>query len=77
MLSLPVRFTTSFHADIRAQGVFKNARGWLRGWELPPEEEERLGSMQDPEVVLRQRPIKLWIEVQTGTSKTATASTHH
>ena len=69
VLNLPVRFTTSFHADIRAQGVFKNARGWLRGWTLPPEEEERLAQVQEPEVVLRQMPARLWIEVPTGTNK--------
>ena len=69
VLNLPIRFTISFHADIRAKGVFKNARGWLRGWTLQPEEEERLAQIPDPEVVLLKRPISLWIEVRTATSK--------
>ena len=36
---------------------------------MPPEEEERRIQIQDPEVVRRQRPISLWIEVGTATSK--------
>ena len=69
VLNLPIRSTISVHADILVKEDFKNAHGWLRGWTLPPEEEERRIPIQGPEVVRRQRPMSLWIEVRTATSK--------
>eukprot|EP00972_Heterocapsa_arctica_P069564 10277563-Heterocapsa_arctica.AAC.1 len=49
--------------------VFKNARGWLPGWELPEEEVARLAHTEEREVVLVKRPTRLHIEVETGTAK--------
>ena len=45
------------------KGVFTNARGWLRGWELTTEEEERIAQLPDAEVALRERPVTLYIEM--------------
>ena len=63
---LPVRFTETPDGDAREKGVFKGARGWLRGWELEEEEQKRLErcSDQDGEVVLERRPKRLFIEMQ-------------
>ena len=47
VLGLPVRFTDSPTAEARAQGIFKHARGFLVGWELPEEEQERLELLAD------------------------------
>ena len=51
---LPVRFTETPDGDAREKGVFKGARGWLRGWELEDEVEVRLEKLNDDdsEVVL-------------------------
>ena len=68
VLDLPVRFTESINATARRMGVFKHSRGILRGWDLPTEETERLTQMEDPEVVLCKRPLKLHIEVKTATA---------
>ena len=56
VLDLPVRFTDAPSASAREQGVFKNARGKLRGWKLLDDEEVRLRLLSDPEVVLRLHP---------------------
>ena len=69
VLDLPVRFTEGLGKQAREQGVFKHSRGWLRGWELTPEETTRLEQLDDEEVVLYQRPTKLFIEVETATNK--------
>ena len=69
VLDLPVRFTDTPYGSCREQGVFKNARGWLRGWKLSEEVERRLEESSAPEVVLRQRPLQLFIEVISATSK--------
>ena len=61
VVDLPVRFTECPDADARRKGVFKNAKGWLRGWELVPEEAQRLQAIDEPEVVLVKRPKKLFI----------------
>jgi hypothetical protein len=66
VLDLPVRFTQAPDRGAKAKGVFTNARGCLRGWELPPEGEERIAGMDDPEIVLKQRPLYLYIEVEGG-----------
>jgi len=64
---LPVRFTESVDRVSREMGVFKHCRGILREWQLSETEIERLKDLEDPEVVLYQRPTKLFIEVDTGT----------
>ena len=67
VLDLPVRFTDAPNASAREQGVFKNARGWLRGWDLMEEEQARLAEMTEPEVVLQRRPKHLYIELEAPT----------
>ena len=69
VLDLPIRFTEALNKQAREQGVFKHARGWLRGWELPAQEISRLEHLDDEEVVLYSRPLKLFIEVATATEK--------
>ena len=59
MLDLPVRFTCEPTPGDRLKGVFTNARGWLRGWELTTEEEKRIAQLPDTEVALRERPVTL------------------
>ena len=53
-------------------GIFKHCRGILRDWMLPEAEALRLQQMDEPEVVLRQRPLKLYVEIPTGTKATPT-----
>ena len=65
--NLPVRFTDAIDRKAKEQGVFKHTRGILRGWELPDDEEERVRSLAEWEIVLQRRPTKLYIEVPTGT----------
>ena len=45
------------------KGVFTNARGWLRGWELTTEEEQKISQFPVAEVALRERPAALYIEM--------------
>ena len=66
ILDLPVRFTQEPTPGDRLKGVFTNARGWLRGWKLPAEEEARLAELDGAEVVLRLRPSHLYIELASG-----------
>ena len=68
MLDLPIRFSDSPDKAAKAEGVFKHTRGILRGWDLTDEETERLSVLEDPEVVLVDRPLRLYIEVQSGTA---------
>ena len=63
---MPMVFTNS---ENRSQGVFKHSRGKLVGWILPDEERERIRNIEDPEIVLQQRPTKLLIEVATATAE--------
>ena len=63
VLDLPVRFTQEPDPKDRFRGVYTNARGWLRGWDLPPEEEKRLETDTAAEVVLQKRPLNLYIEM--------------
>ena len=65
VLDMPVRFTESLNRDY---GVFKHSRGSIRGWKLKTEECERLSTTVDPEVVLLELPIEIYIEVETATS---------
>ena len=64
---LPVRFTDTPDKAAREKGVFKNARGWLRGWELDEAEQQRLReNVDDKEVVLKERPRKLFIKTESA-----------
>ena len=69
ILDLPIRFTQEPNRGDRHKGVFTNARGWLRGWELPPEEEERVAQSTEAEMVLRLRPSKLHIETVSANTE--------
>ena len=51
VLDIPMRFTEAPSKAAREMGVFKHARGWLRGWDLPEEELQRLNALDDREVV--------------------------
>ena len=62
---LPVRFTETPDREAREKGIFKNARGWLRGWELEAEEQQRLQQSKEAEVVLQRRPKRLFIEMES------------
>ena len=53
-------------------GVFKNARGKIRGWQLPQGELDRLAQEDASEVVLYHRPSKIFMEVDTATPKMPT-----
>ena len=54
------------------QGIFKHARGVLRGWKLETEEQERVEQQADvSELVLQRRPLKLYIEVPSANAKLA------
>ena len=66
VLDLPVRFTESPNKTAKNMGVFKHSRDILRGWQLPQDEQKRIDEGLDPEVVLKKRPDKLFIEVFTG-----------
>ena len=48
ILGLPVRFTGEPERGDRLKGVFTNARGWPRGWQLTNEEEQRLQATNIP-----------------------------
>ena len=66
-LDLPVKLTDTPRGPAKDMGVFKNARGWIRGWDLPENEQKRLEELEDAEVVLTQRPRRLFIEVANST----------
>lgn len=72
IIDLPVRFTESLGKEAREMGVFKHARGILRGMELEEIEKQRLAALPDAEVVLRRRLAKMYIDVPTGTKKMPT-----
>ena len=55
-----MKFTDSLRRDL---GIFKHAKGILRGWEFTEEEAARVAQIQDPEVVLKNWPKKLFVEV--------------
>ena len=40
-----------------------NSRGWLRGWELSAEEDQRIAQLPDAELALREHPVTLYIEM--------------
>ena len=66
ILDLPIRFSFEPERNDRLKGVFTNARGWLRGWDLTPEEEKRVSEATEAEVVLYQRPTTLYIEMASA-----------
>ena len=66
VLDLPVRFTCEPRSGDRKKGVFTNARGWLRGWDLPAEEQQRVDNTIEHEVALCQRPPRLYIETRSA-----------
>ena len=43
--------------------------GILRGWDLDEDEQNRLSATDEPEVVLKKRPKKLYIEVLGGSKE--------
>ena len=55
---------------IRARKSAPCKPGILRGWTLPEEELARLDALDEPEVVLRHRPLKLHIELLAPTKLT-------
>ena len=70
VVDLPIRFTDAPSPSAREQGIFKHARGILRGWQLESEELERVEQQADvSEVVLQRRPTQLLIEVPTANAK--------
>ena len=69
VIGLPIRFTESIDKSSREQGVFKHSRGILVGMKLFDKERARLEELVDNEVVLKQRPAELMIEVPTATKK--------
>ena len=66
VLDLPVRFTCEPSRGDRTKGVFTNARGWLRGWELPAEELQRVNNLDEHEIALCLRPTRLYIETRSA-----------
>ena len=58
---LPVRFTDNPDREAREMDVFKNARGWLRGWDLHAD--ETVPDHNEGEIVLTRRPKNLHIEM--------------
>ena len=60
LINLPVKFTDSLRRDL---GIFKHAKGILRGWEFTEEEAARVALIEAPEIVLKNWPRKLFIEV--------------
>ena len=69
VLDLPIRFTCEPSKGDRLKGVFTNARGWLRGWELPEAEQQRIDSQDDHEIALCQRPTRLYIETRSASTQ--------
>ena len=60
---LPVCFTATPDRKAREVDVFKNARGWQRAWGLDETEQACIRQLQEPEIVLRSRPKRLFIEM--------------
>ena len=65
-MGVTYRFTDTINKESREAGVFKHARGILQGIILDDEEQTRLESMDDMEIVLQQRPKKLILEIENG-----------
>ena len=61
-----------FPLDLSLQHLWlcrRQLHGWLRGWELTEAEEARIGAVEQPEVVVRERPLRLLVEVPTATDR--------
>ena len=71
VFGMPVRFTDTMH---REWGVFKHSRGTLQGWELTEAEKNQTDALDDPEIVLEQRPLMLFVEVDSATAKMLTTN---
>jgi hypothetical protein len=69
VLNLPVRFMDGIGRVERDMGIFKHTRGFLRGWDVEAEEEQRLKESSEPEVVFHRRPLRLHIEVPTASAQ--------
>ena len=65
VLDLPIRFTCEPVQGDRLKGVFTNARGWLRGWNLTEQEAQSVEQSTEPEIALQGRPIALYIQMAT------------
>ena len=59
-MNLLVNFTDSLRRDL---GIFKHAKGILRGWDFTEEEAARVALIEAPEIVLKELHKKLFIEV--------------
>ena len=66
VLDLPIRFTQEPARGDQLNGVFTNARGWIRGWNLPDDETERVANDTSAELVLQKRPLQLHIELASA-----------
>ena len=66
VLDLPIRFTQEPTRGDRLKGIFTNARGWIRGWTLPEDEEKRVAADESAELVLQKRPLQIHIELASA-----------
>ena len=66
VIGMTYRFTDTVSKEAREAGVFKHARGILRGLILDSDEQQRLQNLNDMETVLQQRPKKLVLEIENG-----------
>ena len=51
-------------AELKAHGVYNQARCRLRGWELHQEDIARLKDCEDSEVILQNLPRRLFVEME-------------
>ena len=65
-LRQPVRFTATQSKELR---IFKNTRGVLVDWELHPVDVALLQGQQSQEVILKQTPRKLYVQIPGATWK--------
>ena len=65
-LNKPVRFTNTVSKELR---IFKNTRGVLVNWELHPVDVGLLQGEQAQEIILKQTPRKLYVQIPGATWK--------
>ena len=65
-LNQPVRFTNTVSKELR---IFKNTRGVLVNWELHPVDVALLQGEQAQEIILKQTPRKLYVQIPGATWK--------
>jgi len=70
-LGEPVRFTATQNKELR---IFKNTRGILVNWELHPVDVALLQGQQAQELILKQTPRKLYVQIPGATWKYSQAS---